>query len=120
MLNTGAWVDAPAGQWSTSAPFYNDFRWQRQPSENMNFGRNFRFGSDGRFNLFVRAEFTNIFNRTFLAPPVSREPERPDLDNQLSRCCDQQWRLREYHDVPTRQWIAAALRHDRNPLHVLT
>jgi hypothetical protein len=76
-LNRAAWVDAPAGQWSTSAPFYNNFRWQRQPSENVNFGRNFRFGRDGRFNLFVRAEFQNIFNRTFLATPSLANPNVP-------------------------------------------
>jgi len=77
VLNTAAWTDAPAGQWSTSAPFYNNYRWQRQPSENVNFGRNFRFGSEGRFNLFVRAEFQNIFNRTFLAAPSLANPNLP-------------------------------------------
>lgn len=76
-LNTGAWTDAPAGQWSTSAPYYNNFRWQRQPSESMNFGRNFRFGSDGRFNLFVRGEFSNVFNRTFLSAPQAGNPLLP-------------------------------------------
>jgi hypothetical protein len=74
VLNTGAWVDAPPGQWSTSAPFYNDFRWQRQPSEAVNFGRNIRFGRDGRFNFFIRAEFQNIFNRLFLSPPSLANP----------------------------------------------
>src|SRR5262249_33588086 len=69
-----AWVDAPAGQWSTSAPFYNDYRWQRQPAESMNFGRNFRMGKEGRFNLFVRAEFQNIFNRVFLSAPSLANP----------------------------------------------
>jgi hypothetical protein len=74
-LNTGAWTDAPGGQWSTSAPFYNNFRWQRQPSENMNFGRNFRV-KEG-MNLFIRAEFTNIFNRTFLSAPQVGNPNIP-------------------------------------------
>jgi len=35
----------------------------------MSFGRNFRFGKEGRLNLFVRAEFQNIFNRLFLSMP---------------------------------------------------
>jgi hypothetical protein len=74
ILNNAAWTDAPSGQWTTSAPFYNNFRWQRQPSEAMNFGRNFRFGSDGRYVLFVRAEFQNIFNRTFLGLPSTGNP----------------------------------------------
>jgi hypothetical protein len=74
VLSKDAWTDAPSGQWSTSAPYYNDFRWQRQPSENVNVGRNFRFGSDGRFNLFIRAEFQNVFNRLFLSPPSLLNP----------------------------------------------
>ena len=35
----------------------------------MSFGRNFRFGKDGKYNFFIRAEFQNIFNRLFLSPP---------------------------------------------------
>jgi hypothetical protein len=77
VLNTGAWVDAPAGQWTTSAPYYNNFRWQRQPSEAFNFGRNFRFGADGRYNFFIRAEFQNIFNRLFLSTPSNANPNLP-------------------------------------------
>jgi hypothetical protein len=74
VLSTAAWTDAPAGQWGTAAPYYNDFRWQRQPSENVNFGRNFRMGKEGRYNLFVRAEFQNIFNRLFLSAPSLANP----------------------------------------------
>jgi len=74
VLSTAAWTDAPAGQWSTSAPYYNDFRWQRQPSEAVNFGRNFRMGKEGRYNLFVRAEFQNVFNRLFLSAPSLANP----------------------------------------------
>jgi hypothetical protein len=62
-------VDTPPGQWGTAAPFYNNVRWQRQPAESMSFGRNFRFGHEGRYNFFIRAEFQNIFNRLFLSPP---------------------------------------------------
>jgi hypothetical protein len=69
VLNPKAWTDAPAGQFGVSAPFYNNYRWQRQPSEAMSFGRNFRMGHEGKYNLFVRAEFQNIFNRLFLLPP---------------------------------------------------
>ena len=74
LFRSAAWTDAPGGQWSTSAPYYNNFRWQRQPSENMNFGRNFRMGPDGRYNLFVRAEFQNIFNRMFYNAPSTANP----------------------------------------------
>src|SRR5262249_47306823 len=57
------WVDAAPGQYATSAAYYSNYRWQRQPSESMNFGRNFRMGRDKRMNLQIRAEFQNILNR---------------------------------------------------------
>ncbi len=69
ILNTAAWSDPGPGQWGTAAPFYNNYRWQRQPAESMSFGRNFRFGKEGRYNFFLRAEFQNIFNRLFLSAP---------------------------------------------------
>jgi len=69
ILNPAAWTDPAPGQWGTAAPFYNSYRWQRQPAESMSFGRNFRLGKEGRYNLFVRAEFQNIFNRLFLSAP---------------------------------------------------
>jgi Carboxypeptidase regulatory-like domain/TonB dependent receptor len=68
-LNPNAWATPPGGAWGSAAPFYNNYRWQRQPAESASFGRNFRFGREGRFNLNVRAEFQNIFNRLFLQPP---------------------------------------------------
>jgi len=43
----------------------------RQPAENMSFGRLFKFGHEDRFNLAVRGEFTNIFNRHFYSAPSS-------------------------------------------------
>jgi hypothetical protein len=70
-LNPNAWTDAPGGTFGVSAPFYNGYRWQRQPAESMSFGRNFRMGHEGRYNLFVRAEFQNIFNRVFYSAPLT-------------------------------------------------
>ena len=69
-LNPKAWTDAPAGTFGVSAPFYNSYRWQRQPGESMSVGRNFRMGKEGRYNFQVRAEFQNIFNRLFLSMPA--------------------------------------------------
>jgi hypothetical protein len=69
-LNPKAWTDAPAGTFGVSAPFYNSYRWQRQPGESLSLGRNFRMGKEGRYTLSVRAEFQNIFNRLFLSMPV--------------------------------------------------
>jgi len=45
--------------------FYSDFRAQRHPIESFNLGRNFRIKE--RMNFQIRAEFTNILNRTFIA-----------------------------------------------------
>ena len=55
------------GQWGTSAPFYNDYRYQRRPNEAVNFGRNFRMKE--RVTFQARLEFTNIFNRAQAANP---------------------------------------------------
>jgi hypothetical protein len=70
-LSGNAWTDAPAGTFGVSAPFYNNYRWQRQPAESMSFGRNFRMGHEGRYNMFIRAEFQNIFNRVFYSAPFT-------------------------------------------------
>ncbi|HEY7338998.1 MAG TPA: carboxypeptidase regulatory-like domain-containing protein [Bryobacteraceae bacterium] len=70
-LSPAAWVDAAPGQFGASAPFYNNFRWQRQPVENMNFSRNFRMGKEGKYNLQFRVEFQNIFNRLFYSMPAA-------------------------------------------------
>jgi Carboxypeptidase regulatory-like domain len=70
-LNKAAWTDAPGGTFGVSSPFYNNYRWQRQPGEALSFGRNFRFGKEGKYNFFLRAEFTNPFNRHFLSMPLT-------------------------------------------------
>ncbi|HSP69903.1 MAG TPA: TonB-dependent receptor [Bryobacteraceae bacterium] len=69
VLNPAAWSDAPAGTFGTSAPYYNDYRWQRQPAESLSIGRNFRMRE--RMNLQIRAEFQNVLNRVFLANPLA-------------------------------------------------
>ncbi len=69
VLNKDAWEDPPAGQFGTSAAYYSDYRSQRRPMENMNIGRTFRIGADGRRTLSVRMEFTNVFNRTYWSDP---------------------------------------------------
>ena len=77
VLNTAGFTDAPGGTWSTSAPFYNNFRWQRQPAESMSFARNFKIGKEARYNLQIRAEFQNIFNRLYLSMPSVANPNVP-------------------------------------------
>ncbi len=69
VLNPNAWVDPPAGQFGTGAAYYNDYRQQRRPSENMSLGRNFQLKEGVSLN--IRADFSNIFNRTEMSNPTS-------------------------------------------------
>jgi hypothetical protein len=68
-LNPKAWSDPAPGTWGTSTAYYNDYRQQRHPTENVNFGRTFRIRE--RASLSLRAEFTNMFNRTRYPNPTS-------------------------------------------------
>ena len=72
VLNPAAWALPPAGTWGTSPAYYNDYRSQRHPTENFNFGRTFVIHES--MNLSVRMEFVNIFNRTVLPAPSSTTP----------------------------------------------
>ncbi len=54
----------------------------------MSFGRNFRFGKEGRFNFFVRAEFQNIFNRLFLTTPQTGNQAMRLFRNHSHSCDD--------------------------------
>jgi hypothetical protein len=69
VLNPAAWVNPPNGQFGTANGHYNDFREQRRPVESMSLARNFRIKE--RANFQVRAEFTNIFNRTGINVPTN-------------------------------------------------
>jgi hypothetical protein len=71
-LNPKAWVEPAYGTFGASAPYFNDFRWQRQPSESMAFGRIFRIKERAQFQ--IRAEFQNIFNRLFYSAPADGAP----------------------------------------------
>ncbi|HEY2844954.1 MAG TPA: TonB-dependent receptor, partial [Bryobacteraceae bacterium] len=68
-LNPAAWVDPAAGQFGTSAAYYNDYRTQRRPQENMNLGRTWRIKEKMTFNL--RFEVTDAFNRGHYNNPTS-------------------------------------------------
>jgi hypothetical protein len=69
LLSPAAWSEPGTGQWGTAAPFYNSYRWQRQPAESMSFARVFRLGHEEKYSLQIRAEFQNVFNRHFYAAP---------------------------------------------------
>ncbi|MBV9402084.1 MAG: TonB-dependent receptor [Bryobacterales bacterium] len=67
VLNPAAWADPGPGQYG-GQQYYSDFRGERRPVENLGFGRQFRIRETMSLNL--RAEFTNIFNRTYLNNPT--------------------------------------------------
>ncbi|HEY6345058.1 MAG TPA: TonB-dependent receptor [Bryobacteraceae bacterium] len=67
VLNPKAWVEPPYGTFGASAPYFNDFRWQRQPAESLALARTFRVKE--RASFMIRAEFQNVFNRLFYSMP---------------------------------------------------
>jgi hypothetical protein len=78
VLNPAAWTNPGTGTWGGNA-LYGNFRSERRPSENLNFGRNFKIREN--MNLQVRAEFVNIFNRTYLGNPSTVNPGAPPIKN---------------------------------------
>jgi hypothetical protein len=79
VLNRDAWANPAAGTWGTAAPYYSDFRYERRPVEQMSLGRVFRIRE--KKSLQIRAEFFNIFNRTYLANPSLTAPTQPQARN---------------------------------------
>jgi len=78
VLNPNAWQDPAQGQFGSSAAYYSDYRSQRRPMENMNFGREFRI-KEG-MSLNVRMEFSNIFNRSYWNDPTGQNLMNASLD----------------------------------------
>jgi hypothetical protein len=60
-LNQNAWANPTPGTYSTSKPYYSDFRGPRFPAEQMGVGKEFEFKEGVKFSL--RADFFNVFNR---------------------------------------------------------
>jgi hypothetical protein len=60
-LNPAAWANPTPGTYSTSKPYYGDYRNARQPAEQLGFGKAFTFRESVQFSL--RADFFNVFNR---------------------------------------------------------
>jgi Carboxypeptidase regulatory-like domain/TonB dependent receptor len=69
VLNAADWAQPVAGQFGVSNPFFNDYRYARTPSEQISLGRIFRIREGLRFQ--IRAEFFNVFNRTYMNQPSS-------------------------------------------------
>jgi hypothetical protein len=69
VLNPAAWTNPATGQFGTAAAYYDDYRYQRRPVENIGLGRLFRIKE--RMTMNIRIEFTNVFNRAEPANPVA-------------------------------------------------
>jgi hypothetical protein len=83
VLNPAAWTNptpgtygpGPSAAFGSNTLFYSDFRGPRRPSESFNITRSFSLkGGDRPVKLSVRADFSNIFNRTILATPSTSNP----------------------------------------------
>src|SRR5205823_10026904 len=72
VLNPAAWANPAPGQFG-SGTLYNDYRNERRPVENLSLGRMFRLRE--KMTLNIRAEFTNLFNRTEVNNPTSTNPQ---------------------------------------------
>jgi hypothetical protein len=84
VLNPAAWQPCPVNATCAStAVLYKDFRGPRMPSENANIGRHFRVGKERQYDFYVRAEFVNIFNRTYFGSPITTNPQNPVTHNNL-------------------------------------
>jgi len=68
-LDPAAWSNPAAGTFGTAAAYYNDYRFQRHPVEQMSIGRIFRIKES--VTVEVRGEFFNAFNRRNMADPIS-------------------------------------------------
>jgi len=69
VLNPNAWTEPGPAQFGVSAPYYIGNRWQRQPAESLSVARTFRIKE--RYQIQLRAEFQNVFNRVFYSVPSS-------------------------------------------------
>jgi hypothetical protein len=74
VLNPKAWANPAPGQFG-GATFYNDYRRQRHPFENLSLARLFRIREG--MTLQVRVEMTNLFNRAYINDPTSTNPAAP-------------------------------------------
>src|SRR5262249_30267567 len=81
VLNPLAWTNPAAGQYG-GATYYSDFRGERRPVENFGIGRQFQIKE--RVKLNVRAEFTNMFNRTYWNNPSLSSPQTAPVCKQAN------------------------------------
>jgi hypothetical protein len=78
VLNPAAWANPAPGQFG-SGTLYTDYRYQRRPVENLSLGRMFRIREKTTLN--IRAEFTNLLNRTEVNNPTATNPQAAQTRN---------------------------------------
>ena len=83
VLNPAAWSQPAPGQFGVSAPYYNDYRYGRTPSEQAGIGRIFPIREHMTFQ--IRAEFFNVFNRIYLNQPTSTNALATQTRNNLGQ-----------------------------------
>ncbi len=84
VLNPKAWSDPAQGDWGYSAVYYNDYRTQRRPNEQLSLGRVFRISE--KMQASIRAEFFNVFNRTYMVDPDSGNFQAtPTIDSKTGK-----------------------------------
>src|SRR6185503_1308763 len=79
VLNKNAWVNPTGGQWGAANAYYNDYRYERRPSESLSLGRVFSFKERMRFT--VRMNFTNPLNRLEMSNPTGSPSSAPTTGN---------------------------------------
>lgn len=85
ILNPAAWSNPVNGAFGpATGTLYTDFRQARRPQENLNLGRTFHF-KENRFAFQIRAEFTNILNRTQIGNPSTTAPAAAPSKNSLGQ-----------------------------------
>jgi hypothetical protein len=82
VLNPAAWSPCPTNATCalasngafgpTASLFYKDFKGPRTPTENAKVTR-----GDHTYDLYIRGEFVNIFNRTLFPNPSTTNPQNP-------------------------------------------
>ena len=91
----------------------------------MSFARNFRMGKEGKYNLNVRAEFQNVFNRHFFSASTINYPKYAPDEPQcvLFKAVPRPERFRAgfgYVGLPERSRRHAALGSGSRSVYVLT
>lgn len=76
ILNPASWSDAALGTFGTTKIYQSDYRWQRQPDEEMNLAKSFPmpFRKTEGSSIQARGQFFNLFNHLCDQTPKASNP----------------------------------------------